>query len=40
MPDQPRKMSEIMKEMFEALLRNPTGEPSSEARMLLCSSPT
>ena len=28
---QPRKMSEIMKEMSETLLRNPGGEPSSEA---------
>src|SRR3954452_19095070 len=31
MPDQPRKLSEIMKEMAETLLRNPGGEPSSEA---------
>jgi hypothetical protein len=31
MPEQPRKMSEIMKEMAEALLRNPGGVPSSEA---------
>src|SRR5580700_11091865 len=31
MPDQPRKMSEIMKEMSETLLRNPGGAPSSEA---------
>ena len=31
MPDQPRKMSEIMKEMSERLLRNPGGVPSSEA---------
>ena len=31
MPAQPRKMSEIMKEMSEALLRNPGGVPSSEA---------
>jgi hypothetical protein len=29
--DQPRKMSEIMKEMSEQLLRNPGGIPSSEA---------
>ncbi len=31
MAEQPRKMSEIMKEMSETLLRNPGGEPSSEA---------
>lgn len=31
MPTQPRKMSEIMKEMSETLLRNPGGVPSSEA---------
>ena len=31
MPDQPRKLSEIMKEMSETLLRNPSGVPSSEA---------
>ena len=31
MPAQPRKMSDIMKEMSETLLRNPIGEPSSEA---------
>jgi hypothetical protein len=31
MPDQPRKMSEIMKEMSELLLRNPGNMPSSEA---------
>ena len=31
MPEQPRKMSEIMKEMSERLLRNPGGVPSSEA---------
>ena len=31
MPGQPRKMSEIMKEMSEQLLRNPVGVPSSEA---------
>ena len=31
MPDQPRKLSEIMKEMSERLLRNPGGVPSSEA---------
>jgi len=31
MPEQPRKMSEIMKEMSETLLRNPGGVPSSEA---------
>ena len=31
MPAQPRKMSEIMKEMSETLLRNPGGEPSAEA---------
>ncbi len=29
--DEPRKLSEIMKEMSETLLRNPDGEPSSEA---------
>lgn len=29
--DQPRKMSEIMKEMLEVLLRNPQKVPSSEA---------
>lgn len=31
MPGQRRKMSEIMKEMSEQLLRNPVGVPSSEA---------
>ena|SRR5216683_536948 len=31
MPDQQRKMSEIMKEMSKTLLRNPGGVPSSEA---------
>ena len=31
MPEQARKMSEIMKEMSETLLRNPGGVPSSEA---------
>jgi hypothetical protein len=31
MPAQPRKMSEILKEMSERLLRNPGGVPSSEA---------
>jgi hypothetical protein len=31
MPQQPRKLSEIMKEMAERLLRNPGEEPSSEA---------
>jgi len=31
MTDEPRKMSEIMKEMSETLLRNPGGVPSSEA---------
>ena len=31
MPDQPRKLSETMKEMSERLLRNPGGVPSSEA---------
>src|SRR3954468_4327599 len=31
MPDQPPKLSEIMKEMAETLLRNPSDEPSSEA---------
>ena len=31
MPAQPRKMSEIMKEMSETLLRNPGSVPSSEA---------
>ena len=31
MPQQPRSLSEIMKEMSETLLRNPGGEPSSEA---------
>ncbi len=31
MTHQPRKMSEIMKEMSEHLLRNPGGVPSSEA---------
>ena len=31
MTQQPRKMSEIMKEMSERLLRNPRGVPSSEA---------
>jgi hypothetical protein len=30
-PAQPRKMSEIMKEMSETILRNPKGVPSSEA---------
>ena len=30
MPAQPRKLSEIMKEMAESLLRNPSGVPSSE----------
>jgi hypothetical protein len=29
--DQPRKMSDIMKEMLEVLLRNPKAVPSSEA---------
>lgn len=29
--DQPRKMSEIMKEMLEVLLRNPQAVPSTEA---------
>lgn len=40
MPAQPRKMSEIMKEMSETLLRNPSGEPSSEAAhvALLCAN--
>ena len=28
---QPRKMSEIMQEMSERLIRNPAGSPSSEA---------
>lgn len=31
MPDQPRKMSEVMKEMAEGLLRNPDADHSSEA---------
>ena len=31
MPEQTRKMSEILKEMSERLLRNPGGVPSSEA---------
>ena len=31
MPEQARKLSEVMKEMAEALLRNPGGVPSSEA---------
>jgi hypothetical protein len=31
MPAQPRKLSEIMKEMSETLLRNPGGVPSAEA---------
>jgi hypothetical protein len=31
MAEKPRKMSEIMKEMSERLLRNPGGVPSSEA---------
>jgi hypothetical protein len=31
MPHQPHKMSEIMKDMSERLLRNPGGVPSSEA---------
>jgi hypothetical protein len=31
MPEQPRKLSEIMKEMSERLLRNPRRAPSSEA---------
>jgi hypothetical protein len=31
MPDQPRKMSDILKEMLERLLRDPEGTPSSEA---------
>jgi hypothetical protein len=31
MADQPRKMSDIMKEMMERLLRDPTAVPSSEA---------
>ena len=31
MPEPPRKLSEVMKEMAEALLRNPGGVPSSEA---------
>ena len=31
MPEQVRKLSEIMKEMSETLLRNPSGVPSSEA---------
>jgi hypothetical protein len=31
MTDQHLKMSDIMKEMSETLLRNPSGEPSSEA---------
>lgn len=31
MPAQPRKLSEIMKEMSESLLRNPAAVPSSEA---------
>ena len=37
MPHQPRKMSEIMKEMSERLLRNPRRVPSSEAaHVALC----
>jgi hypothetical protein len=31
MPGQPRKLSEILKEMAETLLRNPGGVPSTEA---------
>ena len=31
MPEQTRKLSEIMKERSETLLRNPGGVPSSEA---------
>ncbi len=31
MTDRPRKLSEIMKEMSESLLRDPVGVPSSEA---------
>jgi hypothetical protein len=31
MPNNPRKLSEIMKEMAQTLLRNPSVEPSSEA---------
>jgi hypothetical protein len=31
MPEQPRKMSEVLKEMSETLLRDPGGVPSSEA---------
>ena len=31
MPEKERKLSEIMKEMSETLLRNPAGVPSSEA---------
>ena len=31
MPEKERKLSEIMKEMSETLLRNPGGAPSSEA---------
>src|ERR1700722_1569263 len=31
MPEQPRKLSEIMKEMSELLMRNPGSVPSSEA---------
>src|SRR5260370_2965790 len=31
MPEQQRKLSEIMKEMSQTLLRNPGGVPSSEA---------
>jgi hypothetical protein len=31
MPEQTRKMSEVMKEMSETLLQNPSGVPSSEA---------
>jgi hypothetical protein len=31
MPDQPREMAEIMKEMAETLLRNPSRVPSAEA---------
>jgi hypothetical protein len=31
MPEQARKLSEIMKEMSETLLRNPGAVPSSEA---------
>ena len=31
MTEQPRKMSEIMKEMLELVLRNPKAVPTSEA---------